>query len=133
MNKFYEGDAGSIEMGKLWERLTKKTRVDDDPKFDWSPETRAIDWIYPNQGRREMLRVTLELVPFGIEENKETVSVLEIANDGTGNGELANYKARWLDLNEDWRDNVVCNFPRLDLDYWDLVLAVLRYLREETR
>jgi hypothetical protein len=38
-----------------------------------------------------MLRVTVELIPFGNEVNKETIGVIHIANDGTSNRDKACY------------------------------------------
>lgn len=38
-----------------------------------------------------MLRVTIELVPFGDEARAEVVDVIEIVNDGTGTIEVGNY------------------------------------------
>ena len=38
-----------------------------------------------------MLRVTLEMVPFGQEESKYTIGVVEIGNTGTGTSEFGNY------------------------------------------
>ena len=35
-----------------------------------------------------MLRVTIELVPRGIEDAKRTLHVLEISNDGTGDSRM---------------------------------------------
>ena len=41
-----------------------------------------------------MIRVTIELVPFGVEERKEVLGIVEVANDGTGNRETGNYIAK---------------------------------------
>ncbi|MDA8215925.1 MAG: hypothetical protein M0Z64_11720 [Nitrospiraceae bacterium] len=38
-----------------------------------------------------MLRATIELVPFSVEEDKRDICVIEIANDATGNVEYGNY------------------------------------------
>lgn len=38
-----------------------------------------------------MLRVTVELVPFGIEEEASTIGVMLIANDATGTPKHGNY------------------------------------------
>ena len=40
-----------------------------------------------------MLRLTLEIVPFGDESRKRTIGRLEIANDATGDVETGNYNA----------------------------------------
>jgi hypothetical protein len=47
-----------------------------------------------------MLRVTIELVPYGKEEDKEKIVSLIIANDGTGTKELGNYKY-WCEEKQD--------------------------------
>ena len=50
-----------------------------------------------------MLRVTIEVVPHGIEDAKRTLEVVEIANDGHGTEEWASYIMRtktepqWVD------------------------------------
>lgn len=38
-----------------------------------------------------MLRVTIELVPYGDEERAHDIAVMLIANDGTGDSEVGNY------------------------------------------
>ena len=38
-----------------------------------------------------MIRCTIELLPFGSEERKRTIGLVEIANDGTGTSEIGNY------------------------------------------
>ena len=40
------------------------------------------------------LRVTVELIPRGIEADKTTVAVVDISNDGTGTYEVGNYNVR---------------------------------------
>jgi hypothetical protein len=39
-----------------------------------------------------MLRITIELVPYGKEEYKRTIGSIEIGNDGTGDYRVGNYK-----------------------------------------
>jgi len=43
-------------------------------------------WIGGN-----MLRVTIDLIPFGREELKKELGIVEIINNGTGNAGLGNY------------------------------------------
>ena len=38
-----------------------------------------------------MLRVTVEVVPFGIEQAAETIDTIYVGNDGTGGPEVGNY------------------------------------------
>lgn len=44
-----------------------------------------------------MLKVTIEIVPFGIEAAKRKLGVLSISNDGKGNSLIGNYKLRYAD------------------------------------
>lgn len=45
-----------------------------------------------------MIRVTVELVPWGDESMKKTIGVMNIANDGnSGDREIGNYEARMED------------------------------------
>jgi hypothetical protein len=46
-----------------------------------------------------MLRIIIELVPFGKEELKRTIGGMTIANDGTGDHEYGNYKYELFDAN----------------------------------
>ena len=71
-----------------------------------------------------MLRVTIDLIPFGREELKKELGVVEIINDGTGNAELGNYDVY---VNQDkpiggkFR---IENFIR-SFGFWELVTDVL--------
>lgn len=42
-----------------------------------------------------MIRVTVELLPYGYEEGKVMIASGTITNDGTGTLELGNYRARF--------------------------------------
>lgn len=39
-----------------------------------------------------MIRCTIELLPFGDKTRARTIGLVEIANDGTGNSEVGNYR-----------------------------------------
>jgi len=41
-----------------------------------------------------MIRITVEIVPFGVETHKRTISTMEIINDGTGSPHSGNYYSR---------------------------------------
>ena len=75
-----------------------------------------------------MLRVTIELVPHGIEDSKRTLHVLEISNDGTGDSRSANYvgtlNAEYTD--PEGRKGYVRSFRRQDQSVWSLVGAFLK-------
>lgn len=44
-----------------------------------------------------MLRITIELVPYGKEEHRRKIGKIEIANDGTGDFKIGNYKYKLVD------------------------------------
>lgn len=75
-----------------------------------------------------MIRVTVELFPFGDESKKKTLSQFDIANDGTGNGYNASYKAR-MSPTSDWIEKVVVDYPRLDYNVNNLVYEVLKQFK----
>jgi hypothetical protein len=76
-----------------------------------------------------MIRVTVELVPFGFEENKRHLGTAEIWNDATGTLDVGNYKYRlskWGRPDVNWKEGKVKGFPRKSRGAWDLLYLVLR-------
>lgn len=71
-----------------------------------------------------MIRVTVELLPFGMEQGRRTLTVFDIANDGTGSMERGNYKAR-KSPNKEWDEALVLNYPRKSYHVRELILRVL--------
>ena len=69
-----------------------------------------------------MLRVTIELLPFGSEERKRHLGTIDIANDGRGTRERLSKFGRPF---TDWRRGAVLDFPRLSLGPYDLLLRAL--------
>lgn len=65
-----------------------------------------------------MLRVTIELVPFGEEKNTEVISEICIANTGDGDSSQANYQAAGYVIEQDGSIELVAgevnNFSRTD-------------------
>ena len=59
------------------------------------------------------LRVTIELIPRGIEELKETIFMMDITNDGSGSKEYGNYKYVGYELadNMHWENASVRDDP----------------------
>ena len=75
-----------------------------------------------------MLRITIELWPFGFETNKKTLSIMNIWNDGTGTKTSGNYKYKILKTRsktQSWRSGFVNNFRRKQMNAWDLLFLVL--------
>lgn len=78
-----------------------------------------------------MIRTTVELWPFGSDENKKTLAIFDIANDGTGNAARGNYKAR-LNPRNAWTENAVENYPRNSYHVTKLVYLALKKFYEPT-
>ncbi len=76
-----------------------------------------------------MLRITIELVPHGVESRKRVLGQAIIANDGTGTHDTGNYNVRlmkWGPGERAWKRGRVVGFPRLKLGPWDLLFCALR-------
>lgn len=58
------------------------------------------------------LRITVELIPRGLESEKNKICVLDVSNDGTGTDELGNYKieAHGITLGGGW--DLWSGFPK---------------------
>jgi len=48
-----------------------------------------------------MLRITIEIVPFGNEEEQRILSIINIINDGTGSPRYGNYKVKRINFNKE--------------------------------
>lgn len=75
-----------------------------------------------------MIRVTVELVPHGIETAKRQIAVMEICNDGTGTKEAGSYYAS---LHAEYtspsgRCGYVWGFRRQSQSVWSLIGAFLK-------
>ena len=76
-----------------------------------------------------MLRVTIELVPHGVESLAKTIHVAEIWNDSSGDLFTGNYGAKLYKRNSRkavWKTVRVEGFKRKRLLVWDLLYRVLR-------
>lgn len=77
-----------------------------------------------------MIRVTVELIPHGVEARKRTLAVGEIANDGSGTYSSGNYTA-WFGRVKtgkarNGRQGEVKDFPRQAKNVWHLLAHCLR-------
>lgn len=78
-----------------------------------------------------MIRVTVELVPWGKEAEKKTIGTMVIVNDGTGSREMGNYKYYILNENGDSiYDGHYTKFPRA-LRIWRLIQEIFRIIPKE--
>lgn len=81
-----------------------------------------------------MLKVTIELVPHGVESKKETLCVMHIVNDGTGTPTSGNYWARLSrcgNVLRTYRRVEVKGFKRIKLSAWRLLYEVLKQVYEK--
>jgi len=75
-----------------------------------------------------MVRVTVELLPFGAETRKRHLGTMEISNDGSGGETVGNYRVRlskWSRPDSTWRTGEVMGFQRRRRGPWDLLLVAL--------
>ena len=75
-----------------------------------------------------MIRVTVELIPHGIESLKRTLATMDIANDGTGDLSVGNYTGC---LHAEYtapvgRTGKVRGFNRKTQSVWSLIGAFLK-------
>jgi len=68
-----------------------------------------------------VIRVTVELVPLGVERLRRTIGELEVFNDGTGDAAVGNYRFRMF---PDRRAGRVLGHRRAD-GAWALIRQVL--------
>ena len=72
-----------------------------------------------------MLRITIELVPYGIEDEAQPIARMLVANDGTGNVKFGNYGYAYEYLDREGIDfGILTRFPR-NGGAWELVRKVL--------
>lgn len=77
-----------------------------------------------------MIRVTIELLPFGGETGKKTLGEVYIANDGSGTHTTGNYKAAMVSVSKSnvrktFRKGVVTNFKRKQYSVYELLRQAL--------
>lgn len=77
-----------------------------------------------------MIRVTIELLPFGDLLGRKTLAVMDIANDGTGDHRRGSYKAR-RNPKLEWEEKVVENYPRQSYPVTKLVYLALKHFYEK--
>ena len=82
-----------------------------------------------------MLKVTVELVPFGSQRNKRTIGQMEIANDATAKDrpKTGNYKYRVIDGKGDIvKHGAIKEFERKK-GFWSLINLITKSLKNENR
>jgi hypothetical protein len=76
-----------------------------------------------------MLRVTIELVPHGVESMKRTIATARIVNDGTGDHSIGNYTYTVKGAERILAEGRVTGFPRLAKDAWALLGLIIKDAR----
>jgi len=71
-----------------------------------------------------MLRVRVEVVPFGVESNSREIGQMIIANDGTGDSSSGNYVFVYSDTHGEYGEGTVKDFARAN-GFWELVSECL--------
>jgi len=72
-----------------------------------------------------MIRVTIDLLPFGDEDRRKNLATFDIANDGTGTADRGHYKYRSSPKKE-WIEKIVTDYPRNSYNVKKLVYLVLK-------
>ena len=76
-----------------------------------------------------MIRIMVELCPFGEEIGKKPLGEGIIYNDLTGTKSSGNYKFALRDKNKRvWKSGTVKDFPRLKKNVWYLLMEVLKII-----
>jgi len=74
----------------------------------------------------DVLRITIELVPWGIESRAKIIATGTIANTGTGTPTSGNYRVELRDATDrKWKSGTITGFPRKRLLAWDLLYRAL--------
>ena len=71
-----------------------------------------------------MLRVRVDIVPFGIESDSSEIGQMIIANDGTGDTSLGSYAFVYSDTHGEYSEGTVKNFSRRE-GFWKLISECL--------
>jgi hypothetical protein len=71
-----------------------------------------------------MIRVRVEIVPFGVESDSREVGQMVIANDGTGDNFHANYGFVYSNTHGEYSEGTVKNFARKN-GFWELISECL--------
>jgi hypothetical protein len=58
-----------------------------------------------------MLKITIELLPYGKEEGKKVLHEMSIVNNGEGTPDSGSYNFK-PSFHESWNINIVTNYPR---------------------
>ena len=81
-----------------------------------------------------MLRITIELVPWGVESCAKVIATGKIVNTGTGSPTQGSYRIELCDAaGRKWRCGIIAGFPRKRLLAWDLLYRALEKTRRQPK
>jgi hypothetical protein len=83
------------------------------------------------QGEVEVIRITVQLLPYGSDAQARTIAVGTIINDGTGSTKQGNYNADFILDNGTVLTSSIMAFNRQQ-SIWQLILAALSNVRKFT-
>lgn len=75
-----------------------------------------------------MIKITVELLPYGNEINKKILGSAKIWNDGTGTKNKGNYCFQLFGKSRKLREGEIKNFSRLKKHAWYLIQEMLKVL-----
>lgn len=76
-----------------------------------------------------MLRITIELLPFGSIERRKVLRTAEIVNNGTGTISKGNYDITFYgETGEVYRKTKVTGYQRKQLGPWNLIQEAIKSL-----
>jgi hypothetical protein len=82
----------------------------------------------------DMIRITVEMVPFGIEDAARVIAKARIWNTGKGTTKSGNYKGEiyhdMCSMEEPWLTGEVKKFPRTKQNVWHLLYRLLQNMFE---
>lgn len=80
-----------------------------------------------------MLKITVEIIPFGVESLTRKLGEGYIINDGTGIGNKGNYNCEFKEFDKYLEDKVkIKEFDR-DRGFWELIYEALKKLKESKK
>lgn len=72
-----------------------------------------------------MIRITIEILPFGDEHHRQIIATGDIINDSSGDVKYGNYTYTLYSQGKLWRGGKIKRFSRLKNNIWELLKKAL--------
>jgi len=82
------------------------------------------EWSLKNWEER-LIKITIEVIPFGQEYLREIIAIGSIINNGSGDIKYGNYTYKFYSEDKLWREGKIKKFFRLDQNVWKLLQKCL--------